>query len=688
MTSIIAMTFLIGFSAQNAFSHGNVDQETSPFFDGTGGSNISSNILKGQVFVPTVDNLIAVDVALPAFSIVGATLDFTIHQGTDSFNVPGVEFDRIGTLTDIDGDAKHFELDSPVPLIPGQPHILEIIWDDPIAINWLSSSQDTYSDGDAVFCNIDTNFCGEFPLPGFDHSFRTYFEPETLEIESFNCYTPLASEPPSFLEFQLIDQFFEDGTLHALGVLETFCASADKTILDTGETFPDPFGYQHHITCYGIDGEAPGVVVELTDQFGTTQHEVGSPIEVCAPADKGDDLCVPGDPLCEPNGVGLQVASVSQLDIHWKCYEITGESFPTNILMVDQFDINNLQTPILQLTPNKLCTPATKISPAGGVFPPEMDTHLKCYAVDPVPLKGIVDVFFDQFAGVFFPPHFIDVALNDQICVKVEKTIVEDDFSFVTSATPKGTAPSGGVVNPSDLVTITGVNGVSGDFTTSAMLTGPAGEGLPTAAVCVVSPITTSAFDLLVTCTVTDTFDTPGTYCWNVTVNETGPNYGSSSDGTQFGADDTSGNECFEIDPPIGENGCTPGYWKANATFKKDPANAWTVEQPDETLGDAGIIPQHHDTDTTLLEALSLRGGDGSEGMEGNLLRHCVAAKLNAENPTVAFGIPNAVDVIAACNVAMETEDRDTMETLKNELDEFNNASCNINMKGESTDSD
>ncbi len=143
-----------------------------------------------------------------------------------------------------------------------------------------------------------------------------------------------------------------------------------------------------------------------------------------------------------------------------------------------------------------------------------------------------------------------------------------------------------------------------------------------------------------------------------------------------------------EVDPPVGENGCTPGYWKANATFKKDPANAWTVEQPDETLGDAGIIPQHHDTDTTLLEALSLRGGGGSEGMEGNLLRHCVAAKLNAENPTVAFGIPNAVDVIAACNVAMATEDRDTMETLKNELDEFNNASCNINMKGESTDSD
>jgi hypothetical protein len=136
----------------------------------------------------------------------------------------------------------------------------------------------------------------------------------------------------------------------------------------------------------------------------------------------------------------------------------------------------------------------------------------------------------------------------------------------------------------------------------------------------------------------------------------------------------------------VGENGCTPGYWKSNATFKKDPANAWTVENPDDTLATATFIPQQHDSSLTLLETLKLKGGNDAEGMEGNLLRHCVAAKLNAENNNVAFGIPNAADVIAACNEAMATEDRDTMEDLKDILDDFNNAGCSINMKGQSVD--
>ncbi len=132
---------------------------------------------------------------------------------------------------------------------------------------------------------------------------------------------------------------------------------------------------------------------------------------------------------------------------------------------------------------------------------------------------------------------------------------------------------------------------------------------------------------------------------------------------------------------PNGE-GCTPGYWKANADFKKDPDNAWTTEKPGDTLGDATFMPQNHDSSLTLLEALSLPGGDGSEGMEGDLLRHCVAAKLNAENTNVEFPYSAGV-VITACNIAMATEDRDTMETLKDHLEELNDAGCPINMKGE-----
>ncbi len=137
------------------------------------------------------------------------------------------------------------------------------------------------------------------------------------------------------------------------------------------------------------------------------------------------------------------------------------------------------------------------------------------------------------------------------------------------------------------------------------------------------------------------------------------------------------------IMPPGGDEGCTPGYWKANAKFKKDPANAWTVEDPDDTLDDAGFSPQLQDVSTELLDALKLNGGKDAAGMERNLLRQCVAAKLNAENPNVAYAITNSNEVIQVCNEAMATEDRDTMEELKDLLDEFNNAGCSINMKGE-----
>ena len=129
-----------------------------------------------------------------------------------------------------------------------------------------------------------------------------------------------------------------------------------------------------------------------------------------------------------------------------------------------------------------------------------------------------------------------------------------------------------------------------------------------------------------------------------------------------------------------GGEGCTPGYWKANADFKKDPANAWTTELPDDTLNDAGFMPQSIDLSTTLLETLKLDGGEG-DGMERNLLKQCVAAKLNAENTNVGYPI-SVEDVISMCNAVMATEDKDTMENFKDQLDDFNNTFCPIDMKG------
>ena len=82
--------------------------------------------------------------------------------------------------------------------------------------------------------------------------------------------------------------------------------------------------------------------------------------------------------------------------------------------------------------------------------------------------------------------------------------------------------------DPFDVVTISAVTGTPGDWTVSADLVGPDGA-LTLAADCVVTPQLNT--DAPVTCTVWGNFDTPGQYCWDVTVTETGPNYSSASDG-------------------------------------------------------------------------------------------------------------------------------------------------------------
>ncbi len=176
LLSLMALTLAIPLSTQNAFSHGNVDQESSSF-SVTINSGVSSNSLKGQVFIPTVDNLIAIDIGNAGLNV-GDMIDIRIHQETNSFNVPGTEFDRIGTVTNVDGITIHLDLDSPVPLIPGQPHILELVVPEGV-LGWFADAN-TYADGNGIFCILDANVCDDI---GFDHAFRTYFGSSTTEVE-------------------------------------------------------------------------------------------------------------------------------------------------------------------------------------------------------------------------------------------------------------------------------------------------------------------------------------------------------------------------------------------------------------------------------------------------------------------------------------------------------------------------
>jgi hypothetical protein len=79
----------------------------------------------------------------------------------------------------------------------------------------------------------------------------------------------------------------------------------------------------------------------------------------------------------------------------------------------------------------------------------------------------------------------------------------------------------------------------------------------------------------------------------------------------------------------------------------------------------AGVDPS-----TTLLEALQTGGG----GVNA-LLRHAVAAVLNAASPDVNFAFEVA-DIVADMNAALLSRDAEAIEDLKDELAGANESSC------------
>jgi hypothetical protein len=129
-------------------------------------------------------------------------------------------------------------------------------------------------------------------------------------------------------------------------------------------------------------------------------------------------------------------------------------------------------------------------------------------------------------------------------------------------------------------------------------------------------------------------------------------------------------------DEPPGNQGCTPGFWKNHTDL-------WHTYTSGQTVDSVFTVPGSLSTlaDDSLLDALKYGGGPGTTGMARNLLRAAVAALLNAEDPDVAYPMSTA-DIIAQVNAALASENRGTMETLKNTLDANNNLGCSIDAHG------
>ena len=139
----------------------------------------------------------------------------------------------------------------------------------------------------------------------------------------------------------------------------------------------------------------------------------------------------------------------------------------------------------------------------------------------------------------------------------------------------------------------------------------------------------------------------------------------------------------------IGEQGCTPGYWKNHP-------EAWEEYSPTTTLGQMLVNAQGTSafdgapaavsqySSTTMMDALSFGGGPGVDGAARILFRAAVAAYLNAAHEGVGYPLRrNAVSSINGepslfnqINAAIDSGDRQTMLTLAAHLDAFNNLGC------------
>jgi uncharacterized repeat protein (TIGR01451 family) len=134
--------------------------------------------------------------------------------------------------------------------------------------------------------------------------------------------------------------------------------------------------------------------------------------------------------------------------------------------------------------------------------------------------------------------------------------------------------------------------------------------------------------------------------------------------------------------PPVGHEGCTPGYWKVEQHFDSWVPTGYTTGQLLTSVFTlpASLTDAQGETfgDDTLLQALGYGGGPAVDGAARILLRAAVASLLNSASPDVDFTMTTA-DLIADVNAALASLDRQTMLDLAGELDAANNFGCPLN---------
>ena len=161
-------------------------------------------------------------------------------------------------------------------------------------------------------------------------------------------------------------------------------------------------------------------------------------------------------------------------------------------------------------------------------------------------------------------------------------------------------------------------------------------------------------------------------------------------DGDTCTIDRCEDGECAcSADPACARQGCTPGYWKNNATSKS--ANAWTptmpMYMPSTKIAAVFTIPSCSGKlssslgTSTLLQGLKFDGNTSLNGTAKLLLRSGIAALLNSASPCVQYPLcwNEVVDLVDA---AMASCTRSTMLSQTSQLDGLNSLTCPLNQQG------
>jgi hypothetical protein len=120
-----------------------------------------------------------------------------------------------------------------------------------------------------------------------------------------------------------------------------------------------------------------------------------------------------------------------------------------------------------------------------------------------------------------------------------------------------------------------------------------------------------------------------------------------------------------------GGEGCTPGYWKNHT-------DSWETYSPTTSVSAVFTAAPAQLGSATLLDALSFKGGNGTDGASRILLRAATAAVLNAAADDVDYAFLSS-RIIADVNTALASGDRATILALATTLDDANNGGCTLN---------